>query len=81
MGNNDVNENIMIDRQYIKIIKRACIFRELKTNKYLHYGRETKLAMLEMEETHQDNINALGNWCKDVFTDIIPVIFHFLQFV
>ena len=42
-------------------------FLKLKTNKYLHFGRDTGSAMLELEEIHQDDINALGNWYKDIF--------------
>ena len=61
MGNTDINEDLMTDRQYIKRIKRACSFLKLKTNKNLHFGRDTGSAMLELEGIHQDDINTLGN--------------------
>ena len=66
-GNNDIHEDRMTDRQYTKRIRGACNSLNLQTNKYLHFGRETGSALLEIEEVHQDDINALRNWCKDVF--------------
>ena len=57
----------MSGRSYIKRIKKACSKLNIQTKKYLHFGRETGSALLEMEEVHQDDINAIGNWCKDVF--------------
>ena len=66
-GNNDNSEDRMPNRSYTKRIRDACSKFKLQTNKYLHFGRETGSALLEMEEVHQDEINALGNWCKDVF--------------
>ena len=61
MGNKDTNEDLMNNQQYIKRIKGACSFLKLKTNKYLHFGRDTGSAMLELEGIHQDDINTLGN--------------------
>ena len=66
-GNNDIHEDRMTDRQYTKRIRGACNSLNLQTNKYLHFGRETGSALLEIEEVHQDDINALRNWCKDFF--------------
>ena len=66
-GNNDNSEDRMSNRSYTKRIRDACSRLKLQTNKYLHFGRETGSALLEMEEVHQDDINAIGNWCKDVF--------------
>ena len=81
VGNNDIYEDEMTDRQYTKRIRRDYNGLKLQTYKYLHFGRETGSALLGMEEVHQNDINALGNWYKDFFTNITQVIFHFLRCV
>ena len=53
--------------QYTKRIRGACNSLNLQTNKYLHFGRETGSALLEMNNVHQDDNNVLGNWCNYVF--------------
>ena len=57
----------MSDKSYTSVLRRACLKLLLILSHYLHLGRVTAPAQLELEEVNGRDTRALGNWKQDVF--------------
>ena len=62
-----VTEKSMSERSYTSILQRACKVLFLFLSHFLHLGRVTAPAQLELEEVDGKDSRALGNWKQDVF--------------
>ena len=57
----------MSDHPYTSILRKACKSLSVVLSHFLHLGRVTAPAQLELEEVDGQDTRALGNWKQDVF--------------
>ena len=57
----------MSDHSYTNILRKACKALSVILSHFLHLGRVTAPAQLELEEVDGQDSRALGNWKQDVF--------------
>ena len=57
----------MTNTQFTKKIKAACKHAGINSKSWLHFGRKTAPALMDMEEVSELDKRALGNWVTDVF--------------
>ena len=57
----------MTNSQFTKKIKAACKHCSINSKSWLHFGRKTAPALMDLEEVGEMDKRALGNWATDVF--------------
>ena len=60
----------MAESQFVKKIKAACHRNSIESKSWLHFGRKTAPALMDLEEVSELDKRALGNWATDVFGEV-----------